>query len=128
MQETTRLYYQKMLKDGFEYAGKIPDASIVIKTFDEVSAICGTPDNFLFLDIQITDNLITDIKYQCISDPITNVAVEILCALMKGKTLQEALLLRADAFLHYLGCEDETLRELAVAFLAPVHKRIRQYH
>jgi len=50
---------------------------------------------------------------QFISNPTTNVAIEVFCTLVKGKTLDEAALIKEDAFSQFLGCEDELMREKA---------------
>jgi len=42
--------------------------------------------DFMQLYINVINNRIDDIKYMCQCDPTANVAVEILCALLKGKT------------------------------------------
>ncbi|NLX90979.1 MAG: iron-sulfur cluster assembly scaffold protein [Firmicutes bacterium] len=113
MHQAITAYYQKLLKTGFEHTGKIENASIFLETFGEVSPVCGNTDDFLYLYIQVEGNLITDIKYQCICDPATNVSIEILCTLVKGKTLDEAAFIKEEAFSQFLGCEDEMLQEKA---------------
>lgn len=127
MHEATRAYYQKLIKTGFEHIGKIDNADIFLETFGEISPVCGNPDDFLYLYIQVDDNLITDIKYQCITDPITNVSLEILCTLMKGKTLDEAALIKDEAFHQFLGCEDEMLQEKAKLLLELLNEGIIRY-
>ena len=135
MHEAIRAYYQKLSTTGFEHTGKIENASIFLETFAEVSPVCGNTDDFLYLYIQVVDNLITDIKYQSISDPITNVSIEVLCTLVKGKTLDEAALIRAlregwiagAAFSQFLGCEDEILQEKAKFLLELLKGGIFRY-
>ncbi|KAF1085248.1 hypothetical protein SPSYN_01384 [Sporotomaculum syntrophicum] len=127
MHEAIRTYYQKLLKTGFEYTGEIKNASIFLKTFGAVSPVCGSPDDFLFLYIQVDNNRISDIKYQCITDPTTNVAIEVLCSLVKGKTLEEASLLKADAFNQFLGCEDELMQEKAEFLLEFLKEEVLRY-
>ncbi len=127
MQEAVTAYYQKLLKTGFEHIGKLENASIFLETFGEVSPVCGNTDDFLYLYIQVVNNIIFDIKYQCISDPITNVTIEILCTLVKGKTLDEAALIKEDAFSQFLGCKDELLREKAKFLLELLGRGIIRY-
>ncbi|MCG9968760.1 iron-sulfur cluster assembly scaffold protein [Pelotomaculum terephthalicicum JT] len=127
MHEAVMTYYHRLLKTGFEYIGKLENASISLKTFGEVSPVCGNTDDFLYLYIQVVDNLISDIKYECISDPTTNVAIEILCTLVKGKTLDEAALIKEDAFSQFLGCEDELMREKAKFLLELFNGEILRY-
>lgn len=127
MHEAIIAYYQGLLKTGFEHTGKLENASIFLKTFGEVSPVCGNADDFLNLYIQVVNNRISDIKYQCISDPTTNVAIEVLCTLLKGKTLDEAALIKEDAFSLFLGCEDEGMRKKAKFLLELLNKEILRY-
>ena len=127
MHEAITAYYQKLLKTGFEHIGKIENAAIFLETFEEFSPICGDTDDFLYLYIQVVDNFITDIKYQCNSDPITNVSIEILCTLVKGKTLDKAAFIKEEAFSQFLGCEDEMLQEKAKFLLELLKGEIFRY-
>ena len=117
MHEAIRAYYHKLSTPGFAQTGKNENASIFLESFAEVSPVCGNTDDFLYLYIQVVDNLITDIKYQSISDPITNVSIEVFCTLVKGKTLDDAALSKEEAFSLFLGCEDEILQEKAMFLL-----------
>jgi len=66
--------------------------------------------------------------YRCIGDPATKVAIEILCTLVKGKTLDEASLIKEDAFSQFLGCEDELMLEKAkfpIRIISLAVKRIK---
>jgi len=127
MHEILREYYQKLKKNGFEYAGMIEDADIIMSSFGAFSPVCGSPDDFVNMHIRLDNDIIADIKYQCISDPTTNVAIEIICALAKGKTLQDLLQFNDDAALHYLGCEDELLQSKTAALLDLLRKEIFSY-
>ncbi|MDD3654834.1 MAG: iron-sulfur cluster assembly scaffold protein [Desulfotomaculaceae bacterium] len=127
MHEAIRAYYQRLLKSGFEHTGKIENAAIYLETFGEVSPVCGNTDDFLNIYIQVDNNLISDVKYQCISDPTTNVAIEVLCTLVKGKTLDEAAMIKEDAFSQFLGCEDELMQEKAKSLLELLNAEIHRY-
>lgn len=113
MHEAIMAYYRRLSKTGFEYAGKLENASIFLKTFGEVSPVCGNTDDFLYLYIHVADGILTDIRYQCICDPASNVAIEVFCTLVKGKTLDQAALVKEDAFSQFLGCDDRGMREKA---------------
>jgi NifU-like protein involved in Fe-S cluster formation len=67
--------------------------------------------------INVTNGRIDDIKYLCLCDPTANVAVEILCALAKGKTLEETQAITEDSFLQAFGTESEGLRKKAKGLL-----------
>ncbi|MCG9967647.1 iron-sulfur cluster assembly scaffold protein [Pelotomaculum terephthalicicum JT] len=128
MHENIIAYYQGLLKTGSEYTGKLENPSIFLRALGEVSAACGaSTDDFMNLYIQVVNNLISDIKYQCIGDPATKVAIEILCTLVKGKTLDEASLIKEDAFSQFLGCEDELMREKAKFLLELLNGEILHY-
>ncbi|MCG9968759.1 iron-sulfur cluster assembly scaffold protein [Pelotomaculum terephthalicicum JT] len=128
MHENIIAYNQRLIKTGSEYTGRLENPSIFLRTLGDVSAACGaSTDDFMDLYIQVVNNLISDIKYQCIGDPTTNVAIEILCTLLKGKTLDEAALIKEDAFSRILGCEDEGMQEKAKFLLELLNEEILRY-
>ena len=127
MHEAVRTYYHKIKKAGFEHVGNIEDAAISLKAFGELSPVCGNTDDFLYLYLQVKGGVVTDIKYQCITDPTTNVAIEVLCELTKGVTLQDALIMQDDAFMQFLGCEDKLMRRKAGALLEMLRGGILSY-
>lgn len=81
----------------------------------------------MYLYIQVDNNLISDIKYQSISDPASNVAIEVFCALVKGKILDEAVQLKEDAFLQFIGCEDEIMRGKTKSLLTFFNEGVQNY-
>ncbi len=127
MNEALIAYYRRLMEKGFEYAGMIENPSITLETFGEVSAVCGNPDDYMMLYIRVLDNVIDDVRYACISDPTTNVALEVLCALVKGKTLDEAAGVKEDAFSRFLGTEDEGLQKRARDLLELLKTEILRY-
>lgn len=127
MTEALIAYYRKLMDTGFEYSGMVENPSITLENFGEVSPVCGNPDDYLRLFIRVGDSAIQDIKYACISDPTTNVALEILCALIKGKTLDEATDVKEDAFSLFLGSEDKGLEEKAKELVKLLSGGILQY-
>ena len=68
---------------------------------------CGNTGNYMQLYLDIADDRIMDIRYLCSCEPTANVAVEILCSLVRGKTLDEAAAVSEQAFYEYLGCREE---------------------
>lgn len=128
MDEAVLSYYRGLLKTGFLHAGFLEDASIFLRNFGEVSPVCGNTDDFMYLYLDVDDhNVISEVRYQCICDPASNVAIEIFCTLMKGKTLNEAAVLKEDAFSLFLECEDEGLREKARFLLELLREGILRY-
>jgi len=120
-------YYRRLLDKGFEYSGSLENASITLENFGEVSPVCGNPDDYMRLFIRVNDSAIDDIRYACITDPTTNVALEILCALAKGKTMDEAAGLQEDDFSQFLGIEDVGLKDKARGLLELLNKGILEY-
>lgn len=127
MTEALIAYYRRLMDTGFEYSGMVEDPSITLENFGEVSPVCGNPDDYMRLYIRVDDSTIQDIKYACITDPTTNVALEMLCALMKGKGLNEAAEVKEGAFSLFLGSEDEGLEEKAKELLKLLNAGILQY-
>jgi NifU-like protein involved in Fe-S cluster formation len=79
------------------------------------------------LYINIVDDTISDIKYTCACDPTANVAVEILCHLIKGRTLDEAAGLTEQDFVQFLGSEGDELRKKAKGLLELLNGGIIRY-
>lgn len=117
MDQNLITYYRTLLDSGFHYSGYLDNPSVTLENFGEVSPVCGNPDDYMRLYIRVTDNVIDDIKYACITDPTTNVALEVLCALTKGKTIDEFADLTDEAFCRLVGSEDKGLREKARVLL-----------
>jgi len=55
------------------------------------------------------DRRIVEIKYLCACEPVANVAVEVLCDFLKGKTVDEAASLTAEPFYQAIGSQEEKL-------------------
>jgi len=127
MDEAVIKYYHKLLRTRFEYAGTIENASIFLDSVGEKVLICGSTGDFMQLYINVVKNRIDDMKYMCQCDPTANVAVEILCALLKGKTLEEAAALKEEAFFQFLGSNGEELQKKAKGLLELLNKGIARY-
>ena len=78
------------------------------------------------LYIKVAENRIDDIKYICSCDPAANVAVEILCTLVKGKTLEESAAITEQDFFRFIGCESEELGKRAKNLLELFSNGIRR--
>jgi NifU-like protein involved in Fe-S cluster formation len=120
-------YYRRLLKTGFEHAGSFENASMLLDATGDRAINCGETDSFMRLYIQVAANAIEDIKYMCSCGPTTNVAVEILCALVKGKTLDEAARVEEKAFSRFLGSESEELATKARALLGLLNDGIARH-
>ncbi|MDD5206648.1 MAG: iron-sulfur cluster assembly scaffold protein [Desulfobacterales bacterium] len=112
MDEAVRKYYRRLMETHFEHEGKFEDASIFVETAGGNTGLCAAEDDFMRLYVNVVNNSIYDIKYLCVCDPTANVAVEVLCALLKGKSLDEAAGLPEEAFYQYLGGKDDDLQKM----------------
>ena len=128
MDETIVKYYRRLLKEDFPHAGEIKLPTIFVEAIGERMIHCGNTGNYMQLYLQVADRRITDIKYLCACEPVANVAVEVLCALVKGKTFDEAAGLTEEAFYQFLGCEDEELRKKVRGLLELLNEGIARYH
>ncbi len=113
MHEAVIVYYQGLLNTVSEHIGKLGNASIFVKKSLEEIPVFGLKDDFLNFYIQLDNEHISDIKYYFDGNSTTKVAIEILCRMVKGKTLDEVALIKEDAFPQFLGCRDELLQEKA---------------
>jgi NifU-like protein involved in Fe-S cluster formation len=113
MDQVVIRYYRNLLKNGFAYAGSIENSSIFLDTVNENIPICGNVGDYLHLYLHIHDSVINDIKYLCTCDPTTNVAVEILCYLLKGKKVEEARAINKESFFEILEAQSLDLGKKA---------------
>ncbi len=127
MDEITIAYYRKLIQNGFKYSGMIEKPSISIENFGEVSPVCGNPDDYMRLFVDVKCDEINDIKYVCISDPATNVALEILCTLLKGKNLNKVNDLNENTFAEFIGSEDKGLKKKAKELLVLLNDGVAKY-
>jgi NifU-like protein involved in Fe-S cluster formation len=117
-----------MLRDGFEHAGSLEHPSIFLDTIGENISLCGAiASNYLHLFVNVANDTIDDIRYLCICDPTANVAVEILCTLARGKTLEEVKTLTDQAFFPILGEASEDLSKRAKGLLELINRGILRY-
>lgn len=102
-------YYRRLLKEEFPNAGALDHPSVFVEAVGEKLIDCGNTGNYMELYLQVVDGRIADVKYRCSCEPAANVAVEVLCTLVKGRTLDEASGLTEEAFYELLGSRDERL-------------------
>jgi NifU-like protein involved in Fe-S cluster formation len=127
MEEAVTKYFRELLKRDFPHAGSFENASIFVEVIGERMINCGNTGNYMQLYIHVVDHVISDIKYLCSCEPTANVAVEVLCTLVKGKTLEEAAGLTKQAFYHFLGSEGEELQKKVRGVLELLNEGITQY-
>jgi NifU-like protein involved in Fe-S cluster formation len=121
-------YYRRMLRTGFEYAGSFENPSIFLDSVTEHIPVCGqVGQDYLHVYISVRDNVMDEIKYLCTCDPTANVVVEILCFMVKGKTLQEARALTEKEFAQVLGTHDEEYLKKAKSALELLNRGINRF-
>lgn len=128
MDEKVIKYYRQLLRNGFENAGSLENPSVYLDSVGEKIRICGSSiQNFMHVYINIADGLITEAKYLCTCDPTANVVVEILCSLLKGKTVKEAGELTGDSFSCVLGSHGEDFLKKSRGVLELLHRGLVRY-
>jgi NifU-like protein involved in Fe-S cluster formation len=109
MDQAVIRYYRQLLKTGFKHAGSLEKPSIFLDTVSENIPICGNIGDYLYLFVNVSNGLIEEIKYLCTCDPTSNVAIEILCILVRGKTIEEAKAITKESFFDLLESQGEEL-------------------
>ena len=123
MDEAVIKFYRRLLRTDFEHTGSLENPTIFLDSVGEKIQICSQIGrDYMHLYINIREGVIEDIKYLCSCDPTANVAVEILCSLIKGKTPEQARDLQEEDFIFVLGGESEELRKKARGLLELLHR------
>lgn len=120
-------YYRYLLKENFPNAGELDQANIFVEAIGGKLINCGNTGNYMQLFMNVVANRITNIKYRCSCEPVANVAVEILCNVMKGKTLEEVAGLSEETFFQLLGTCDEALGRKVKGLLELIAEGINNY-
>ncbi len=107
MDEIIIKFYRRLLQEEFPNSGEIQHPSIFIEAVGEKLINCGNTGNYMQLYIQVNNSQITEIKYLCSCEPVANVAVEILCTLITGKSIEAAKKITEEHFIQLLGSADE---------------------
>ena len=122
------LYYRKLIKAGFEHAGSMENPSIFLDSVGENIPVCSTRiKRYIHLYIAMKEDTIADIKYLCTCDPIANVAVEIVCSLVKGKSIKQARDVTIERIFQVLGGESDDLRKSAEGLLKLLERGFTRY-
>ncbi len=128
MDESVIKYYRKLLRSGFEHTGCIENPSIFLDSIGEKISICArVARTYVHLYININNNTIEDIKYLCMCDPTANVVAEILCSLVKGKTIEEAKLITEDSFSQVIGSKGEAFLKSARGAIELLNRGLLRY-
>ncbi|MDQ1279445.1 MAG: NifU protein [Thermoproteota archaeon] len=127
MDEPVIKYYRRLLKEGFKNAGSLESPSIFLDTAEEEVSICSVIGNYIHIFLNVKNDIIETIKYLCICDPTSNVAVEILCDLVKDKTLEAAATTTEESFLEELEGKSEELQKKAAGLMELFCKGLARY-
>lgn len=128
MDQAVIKYYRMLLRGGFANAGTIEESSIFLDPVAEGERrICGRPADYMKIYIDIRGGRITEMKYLCLCDPTANVAIEVMCGILKGKALDEAASIGPEAIMGKVGSSGEELRTKATALVELIKKGIIRY-
>ena len=128
MDEAVVKYYRKLLRSDFEHSGSLENPSIFVDSVGEKMHICSQVGrNYIHLYANIRNDVIENIKYLCTCDPTANVAVEILCILVKGQNLAAIDKINEENFFQVLGCASDELGKKARGLLELLRAGIKRY-
>lgn len=117
MDEFVIKFYRRLLREDFPNAGVIQQPTIFIEAIGEKLINCGNTGNYMQLFLRLEGQRIAEIKYRCACEPVANVAVEVLCSLVTGKTLDEAASLGEEPFYQAIGSQEDALRKKVAGLL-----------
>jgi NifU-like protein involved in Fe-S cluster formation len=128
MDQVVAQYYRHLCRTGFQHTGELENPSIFLDTVGEKIRICSHVSHaYMHIYINIRHDIIDDIKYLCTCDPTANVTVEILCSLLKGKTLKEAEALTEGSFTQALGTRGDEFLKKVKGIIELLHRGIKRY-
>jgi NifU-like protein involved in Fe-S cluster formation len=127
MDESVKIYYQDLIKIRFRHCGALVQPSIFIDSGVEDIYYCGSGNDFMQIFINIRNDHVADIKYSCFCTPEANVAVEILCDLVKNKNLKECKALNEYDICRFIASEDEEFRKKSKAIVELFNIGINRY-
>jgi len=128
MDEAVIRMYRRLAQTGFEHAGSLDNPSIFLNTQAEGVALCGQAGgDYMNIYVNISGGVIDDIRYLCMCDPTANVVVEILCGLVKGKTIEQAKTLTKEPFFKAIGSEGEIVAEKVMGILELLNRGIKRF-
>lgn len=120
--------YRELLQAGFRHTGTLENPSLFLDARMERIPLCGqAAGDYLNFYFQIEKGVIEDIRYMCMCEPTTNVVVEALCGILKGKTIAQAKALTAEDFYREIGGRDETVVEKVAGVLQLLERGIRRF-
>ncbi len=128
MDEKVIQYYRKITREGYKYAGSFENPSIFLDSVGEKIPVCSKVFTaYVHIYINISNGIIEDIKYLHTGPPTMNVVAEILCSLVKGRTIEEAETLTEESFSVALGTNGEDFMKAAHGIIELLHRGLDRY-
>jgi NifU-like protein involved in Fe-S cluster formation len=128
MDELVVKFYRRLCREGFKYTGELKNPSIFLDTVGEKIRICSHVSHaYIHIYINIRDGIVDDVKYLCTCDPTANVVVELLCSLIKGKTIKQAEAITEKDFSRALGSTGEEFIKKARGIIELLHRGLTRY-
>ena len=128
MDQVVAQYYRQLCRTGFNHTGEIENPDIFLDTVGEKIRICSHVSHaYVHIYIKVHEGTIDDIKYLCTCDPTANVAVELLCTLVKDKTIEEAEALNEDSLAQELGSRSDDFLKKARGVLELFNRGLSRY-
>jgi NifU-like protein involved in Fe-S cluster formation len=128
LDEAVIKYYRKLLRYGFEHIGKCENPTIFLDSVGENVKVCAqVAQAYIHLYINIKDKVIDDIKYLCMCDPTSNVAVEVMCSLVKGKSIEQVRNLREKDFTQEVGSKGKDFLKSATGLIKLLNLGVDRY-
>jgi NifU-like protein involved in Fe-S cluster formation len=128
MDEVVTRIYRSLLQEGFSHTGSIENPAIFLDTKLEGISLCSQAGrDYMNIYVDIQNGVITEIKYLCFCDPTSNVVVETLCQLAKGKTVEQAKALSQEDFFKVIGSKSELVQKKVVGILELLNRGISRF-
>jgi NifU-like protein involved in Fe-S cluster formation len=128
MNEAIIKYYRQLLTKDFPNAGELDYPFVFMEAIGQKMIDCGNTGNYMQLYFRVVNEHITVIKYLCSCEPVANVAVEVLCSLVKGMSLKEAAALTEEPFFQLLVTRDDDFRKKVNGLLEILREGIQNYY
>ncbi len=100
--------YLKILREGSPYNGELENPTIFLDTIGERLRICGMSAHYYMkIYINIKDDVVTAVRYNCACDPAAHVVVDTMCRLIDGKNIAAVAALTEADFIREVGSQTE---------------------
>jgi NifU-like protein involved in Fe-S cluster formation len=128
MDEAVIQVYRKLLRQEFPNSGAIEAPSVFVEAVGEHLINCGNTGNYMQLYLRVDGQRILEMRYLCWCEPVANVAIEVICTLVTGMTLDEAAGMTEEPVFQFVGSRGEALSKKTRGLLALLREGIDQYY